>query len=268
MSLKKELSRQKRYEDKKLKSRKHSVMLYRLLEILDYYYAPIYDLIINLINDKLIGTGTGIKIIIYTPMFKGDLNYDDFDYDKKTRKFIDKNYEYCVLVKRVHTLKSFTFYQSEINLIKFDSNIKIIELNGISNCIFLKRVVFDPNTQLELCADSAFDGCYELNEFIFPKINEIPVQMLASCKLEKIVIPEGATRIGRFAFAENRYLKEVVIPKSMKFIDSSAFSVTGLMEVVIPKDCEYKIEEYEIHGNCKTMTGGSFDKHVNIEYYD
>lgn len=54
---------------------------------------------------------------------------------------------------------------------------------------------------------------------------------------ENIVIPEGVTRIARFAFKQMP-VKYVTLPESLREIDKSAFWGCGLEEITIPKNVE------------------------------
>lgn len=262
-----ERNRQRRYELQKIGQRKHCIMLHRLLHIFEDYYPQIFDIIIKIINDKMIGTYPGIKIIIYTPDFKGNLNYEPLEYNHKKRDFVRPNYERCVYVKRVHTLESHALCQAKISSIKFDSYIRKIEKCAVGNCMLLKKVVFDPTIEIEAISH-AFSSCYYLEEFTFPKMKVIPNQFLTSSKLKKLIIPEGVISICRFAFRDSKKLKEVVIPSSVKFIDYGAFKNTALTHVKVAKDCNYKNRDTEIYDNYSIQTPGSFEPKVKIEYLE
>lgn len=262
-----ERNRQRRYELQKIGQRNHCIILYCLLVKFENKYPHIFDLIIDLINDRLIGTYPGIKIIIYTPQFKKKLNYEPLEYDQRKKDFVRLKHERCVYVKRVHTLESRIFYQAKITSIKFDSCIRKIGMCAVGNCMLLKKVVFDPTIEIE-ANKYVFDACYYLDEFTFPKMKVIPEQFLTGSELERLIIPDGVISINRFAFMDSKNLKEVVIPSSVKFIECGAFDRTALTHVKVANDCNYKDKDTEIHSSCTIRTPGAFEPTVKIEYLD
>lgn len=264
----KETLRQLRYIKAQNISRHKSVFLFLLLRKLEHYYTHVYDNIIDIINDKLIGSGRGIKILIFTPQVKNFCNNEKIKWNSKENNWDKPTYERCVFVKRTRTIKSNSFHNSNIDLIRFDDCIKNIGPYAFGSCIFLKKVIFEPQTILNNCSYCAFDACCQLEYFVFPKISTIPNNMLNGSRLSKIIIPDGTRRIGRFAFLDIKNLKEVVIPKSVKIIDVGAFLGTAIEKVKIAIDCEYSTERYEIHPTFSTMINGAFNKNVIIEYYD
>lgn len=74
-------------------------------------------------------------------------------------------------------------------------------------------------------------------------------------KIKKVVIDDGVTYIGDYAFATCRGLKEAVIPGSVSIIGNNAFAFSGLKNVIIPEGVteirghvfrETKIEELHL----------------------
>lgn len=82
----------------------------------------------------------------------------------------------------------------------------------------------------------AFRDCTELSEVrLSENLAEIPANAFQSCGLSSLTIPEGVTRIGDSAFAENRQLTAVELPESLTEIGDGAFgSCTSLTQIDIP----------------------------------
>jgi hypothetical protein len=100
-------------------------------------------------------------------------------------------------------------YAYKFNNITIPNTIKIIGENAFSRYI-LKTVSFESSSKLETIEEYAF----------------------RLSTLEKIIIPESVTTIGRGAFAVTN-LKKIVIPKNVKSIGLGAFLNTTLTNVYI-----------------------------------
>lgn len=70
--------------------------------------------------------------------------------------------------------------------------------------------------------------------------------------LEKIVIPEGVTQIGPWAFEFCTNLMDISLPQSLKILDSGAFSMDGFEVIELPDSLE-KIGNYCFQ-NCSNLT--------------
>jgi len=60
--------------------------------------------------------------------------------------------------------------------------------------------------------------------------------------LDKIIIPNGVTHIGDYAYSDNN-LTSIVIPDSIEYIGEGAFDKNNLTSIIIPENVEY-IGEY------------------------
>ena len=75
----------------------------------------------------------------------------------------------------------------------------------------------------------------------------------------KVIVEEGCTRIGNWAFGFSENLKEVVLPKSVTAIGDHAFAYCGkLVECPLPKNLE-AIENWAFY-DCRNLTGMTFPK--------
>ena len=83
----------------------------------------------------------------------------------------------------------------------------------------------------------------------------------------KVVIPDGVQVIKKDAFCEYYQLKEVTIPKSVKYIEYNAFAVCGLEKIVIPESvesigqgafCECPLKEIVLSKGLKRIESSAF----------
>ncbi len=96
--------------------------------------------------------------------------------------------------------------------------------------------------------------------------------------ITEIVLPEGITSIGDYAFADCSKVKEVIIPDSVISIYGGAFAnCTELAYLRIPKSVKYitntrddgtnwNILDNYLHGCSKLITAGPIGSSCNIEY--
>ena len=77
-------------------------------------------------------------------------------------------------------------------------------------------------------------------EVIIPKeVIKIGDGAFAGQTIEKVIIPDGVTVVGSYAFYECVHLIEVFIPKSAKLIEQYAFGLCrALKNITIPTDIE------------------------------
>ena len=89
-------------------------------------------------------------------------------------------------------------------------------------------------------ADRAFCNSSNIEEvYISSGITRIGKEAFDSCgNLEIVSLPDGLIFIGYAAFYNDGEVREVTIPETVKVLEASAFSGTGLTSVVIPKNLE------------------------------
>lgn len=76
-------------------------------------------------------------------------------------------------------------------------------------------------------------------------------------KEDKVDIPNNIDYIGMAAFSNTPYVKEIVLPKSLKIIDKHAFACTKIAKIVIPASVN-ALDSY-IFENCKNLTEVVFE---------
>ena len=82
----------------------------------------------------------------------------------------------------------------------------------------------------------SYEASYDENED-YPRSN-VPWEHLFE-KIQKVVVEEGITSIGHYAFFDCPNLEEVILPNSLKTIWAGAFEETAIQELVIPEGVEY-----------------------------
>lgn len=104
--------------------------------------------------------------------------------------------------------------------------IKVVGNNAFYGCTSLKEI-FVPDS-VESLGANAFYNCSSLSNVIMSsngKIKDIPSSCFNKCSsLESFSVPQGVESIGDFAFMNCIGLNTVVIPPSVGFVSSTAFS--------------------------------------------
>ena len=118
-------------------------------------------------------------------------------------------------------------------------HVERIEKNAFSAC---------KNLQCEIlisdCTSKLGKGAFELSGItsvtIGRGITEIESATFRSCyNLKKVVMPEGLTKIEKYAFCHNEKLTVAVIPASVKYIGDAAFWGCALKDVILPPDPDF-----------------------------
>lgn len=165
--------------------------------------------------------------------------------------------------------KFFTFFMLVILLISFCSLSVASELTGFGST----EGTCGPDLTWELCEGTlTISGFGPMDDYtsqegmpwvvlkdtihdvILPQgITTIGNYAFATCgSLERINIPEGITTIGAWAFREDRCLLNVVLPSTLTRIGDSAFSYcTSITEMHIPDNTE--LSDYALCG-CESLT--------------
>ena len=96
-------------------------------------------------------------------------------------------------------------------------------------------------TELTSVEENAFFKCTNLTSVIVPKnVKTIEYQAFLSCKYLSVVLPEGLTKIGVFAFGNCSYMKKIKLPESLERIERSAFAdCFTLNALYIPKNVNF-----------------------------
>ena len=167
-----------------------------------------------------------------------------------------------------------TFYKcSALKKARIGRGVKVIGNSAFSGCSSLKEVILSEG--LTTIGQNTFNRCINLREINIPStVGEIQYEAFAGCdSLEKVdfasveclcgikygnlnarpqpqsgrlyvngkevtelVVPEGVTSIGRFAFYDCPYIITLSLPSTLREIGSSAFTnCTGINSVVLPE---------------------------------
>lgn len=129
--------------------------------------------------------------------------------------------------------------------IEIPDSVTNIGTYAFSNCTGLTKLTVAVHTTF---SQFAFDGCTNIEEIYFSvgtgtmtnytttTIKNTPWYISAS-SVKRVVIQEGVTNIGNYAFLGCTALTDVIIPDSLISIGSSAFrNCTGLSELFIPSN--------------------------------
>ena len=213
----------------------------------------------------------------------------------------------CLNLKSISlpsTLKKITCFSEDDNLpvesIELADGIEIIGRQSFWNMNKLKNIIIpDSVTTIE---ELAFDGCTSLEKIVLPsKLTSLGCVAFGGCNAEiifpsslkyipelgsdavrKVTIPEGVETIGYQAFGSCSNLTEVILPSTIKNIESEAFEGTGIISFNYPQNIKYipdsafastNLEEFSVpesvteindyaFGNCTKLTKISIPKSV------
>lgn len=150
---------------------------------------------------------------------------DSFPMNKITHTYNDEETEHTIFIKTSDFKNAFM------------NNEKLIAIT-ISN-----------NTIKEFSVDGAFSGCHNLSSVIInAPIKTIPTGTFWACNFEKIILPDSIETIGT-AFGENKALKTVIFPKSIKNLNlvSACFvECDNLRQITFPES----MTSLNVGGSC------------------
>ena len=86
---------------------------------------------------------------------------------------------------------------------------------------------------------SSYDGV------LFDKNKQILLYYPASKEEKSYIVPEGVTKIKDFAFQQNKNLEEIILPHSLKIIETGAFRHTELKHLSIPNNVILSDDEFQ-----------------------
>ncbi len=108
-----------------------------------------------------------------------------------------------------YEISGIAFRRSSIESITISSGVTLIDRLAFAHCEKLKQVIFEDDFS-GIIMGSAFMGCNSLEEFTFPSNTIIIEPIVDRCqRLETISIPNSASEIAAYAFAENASLKNI-----------------------------------------------------------
>ena len=213
----------------------------------------------------------------------------------------------CLNLKSISlpsTLKKITCFSIDDNLpvesIELAEGVETIGEHSFWNMNKLKNIIIpDSVTKIE---ESAFDGCTSLEKIVLPsKLTSLGYRVFTNCNAEitfpaslkyipelgsdavrTVTIPEGVETIGYQAFGSCRNLTEIILPSTIKNIESEAFEGTGIISFNYPQNIKYipdsafastNLEEFSVpesvteindyaFGNCTKLTKISIPKSV------
>ena len=171
----------------------------------------------------------------------------------------------------VTEIKRVAFYESSITDIKIGKNIKEIGPDAFSYSKSLKAVHW--NTQAKNIPRCCFFNCTSLSKFDFSSVESIDESAFSGSGLKEVDLPHNIQKVRKDAFCDCQSLKAVrwnaqtkSIPMDcfhrcsslsefdfsrVESIDESAFSESGLKEVVLPHNIQ-KVRKDAFYG-CKSL---------------
>ena len=146
--------------------------------------------------------------------------------------FMDSNVKEVVLPSSLEIIGMQAFLRSKTRKVNLE-NVKSIEKEAFYNSD-IEQVKLN---KLESNFQSIFRECKKLKEAEL-NIKIVPPCTFLGCKKLKNVKLNNTTRISFDAFNDNISLKHIIFPPALRTIEMSAFSGSGLEEIIIPKNVE------------------------------
>jgi len=147
---------------------------------------------------------SGVKTFKVNKKNKKYAGKDNILYNKKMTKIYiwgnGKGKVSYTVPKKVTSIGTGAFYNSDIKKVKIKKNVKTIGKSAFSACAFLKSATL--TGKVKTIKDSAFDGCGQLSKVTFgKKVKTIGKNAFYDCEnLETVTVPKNVTKIGKFAF--------------------------------------------------------------------
>lgn len=154
-------------------------------------------------------TGTVNQLEAYGRVSYLGLNYYPVGKDSLLVKN-DRSKADSVLIPPVLTIdkKPYTVCGFREMAFEYDNDIKYVNI---------------PSSITEI-ANSCFYSCHDLSECVMPSVKAIQGYAFFRTGFKRLVLPEGLTYIGGYAFHGCDHLRYVELPSSLKEINKSAFS--------------------------------------------
>jgi len=140
----------------------------------------------------------------------------------------------------ITSIEAYAFCDA-VNLesVKIPDGLTLIGESAFANCKKLSTINVPDSVQTigqkafrNTCVKNLNNKCHTIKDGFYIENSEIIY--FADYSAKKVIIPEGVTKIGKFAFNGCQNLEEIIIPDSVTTIEEGAFSETDLKNVQIP----------------------------------
>lgn len=175
--------------------------------------------------------------------------------------------------------------QTAITKIIIPASVTSIGNYAFYNCTSLAEVVFEPRTTPITIGSYAFAGCTSLKQIELPALTTADgtgsvlntYMFYKSTALEKVILPEGITEIGGYAFDYCSALKtvqvreegvvignanEVTLPKTVAKLGAYAFRYAGIEKITMPESLT------TLFGSSVSSTTANFQGCTSLAYVD
>ena len=145
-----------------------------------------------------------------------------------------------VIPDGVTSIRHHAFVLSCIASVKFPDSLRNIGHAAFLDCLCLNHIDFGHGiTEIGgniNCEDRyVFSGCKNLKKVIIPnQVKRIGYGAFEGCGLEEVILPESIKKIESLAFCECEYLKQITIPTADVAVGSKA--MPSVKEVIIPQN--------------------------------
>ncbi|MCR5704634.1 MAG: fibronectin type III domain-containing protein [Eubacterium sp.] len=136
--------------------------------------------------------------------------------------------------KTVYKIGTMAFVDNKtIKKVHLPESMEILGTDSFA-CSTVEEINF-PSSLKEI--DGAFGGCKELTEITIPKsLERVSGYPFSDSGLKKVIFEDGCTDVFPNMLIWTYNLEQVVLPDTIEFIGTSAFSESGIKEIKLPKN--------------------------------
>jgi hypothetical protein len=167
----------------------------------------------------------------------------------------------------VHSIK----VDNTLESILIPASVQYLDRYCFYRCGSLKKVKFEPGSQLQWIGKKAFCTCSSLESITIPKsVRSLDDRCFSKCiKLKNVTFESGfgLDNIGKNAFAGCSSLESITIPKSTQFLDEGCFEgCTKLKNVTVEPDPWLSHIGGNVFKGCLSLESITIPKSVQFLY--
>ncbi len=243
------------------------------------YETKLPDDKINILNSKLAMIGAPYRINEYSGISVVAKNITSIVIPDAVKVIPEGEFRNCVKLERVTMSDNVQYIGNQA----FNGCLNLREINitgnlgdyALGSCISLEKVTL--STSVKELGVGAFESCKRLKTIDLPRVHRLRNRLFEKCSsLYKIVIPNSVRVIDSNVFRYCPELLKIEIPSSVKSIGDKAFrGCSSLTEIIIPSSVTYigsyafshcmELKNVILPESLKRLKRGTFNKCLKIK---